>query len=466
VLTRVLGDQSSGRLYKALVESKLAASVKAFSYQFREPAMLFAEAQLRAGGPVDSARTALEHTLDAAATTPVTDEEVTRAKTALLKNIELELTNSERVGFDLTEWAALGDWRLMFLHRDRLEKVTPADVHRVAAAYLKPSNRTAGVFLPTDKPDRAVIPQVASVEQMVANYSGRAVVQAGEAFEASPANIDARTSHVALANGMQLTLLPKKTRGGTVNAQLVVRYGDVNSLVNKTAIAGLTAAMLSRGTTALARQQVRDSLDKLKASVNLVGGGNNVAITVETTGDKLPAVLALVASELRTPRFDSTEFEKLKQEQLATLEQQKSEPQTKAFIGIQQRMAPYPRGHPLRVSSSEEEIADISTATIDQVRQFHRDFYGASSADLSVVGDVNADSITAAARTLFGGWRSPRPLPGSCARLRPSTPRRSSSRHRTRPTRCSPRPRTSRSVTTIRTTRRWRSPTSCWAADS
>jgi zinc protease len=418
VLGQVLGDAPSGRLYKALVDGKLAASVSAFDLQLREPGMLFAMAQLRNGGPIDSARRVLEATLDQAAAAPVSAEEVARAKTALLKNIDLLLANSERVGFALTEWAAMGDWRLLFLYRDRLEKVTPADVQRAAAAYLKPANRTTGVFLPTDKPDRSTIPLIASVEPMVANYTGRAVVQAGEAFDVSPANIDARTSHVALSNGMQLTLLPKKTRGGKVFAQMVLRYGDVNTLSTRGAVSALTAAMLSRGTVALTRQQFKDSLDQLKARVTVGGGGNSVVANVETTRDKLPAVLALVASELRTPRFDSTEFEKLKQEQLATLEQAKGEPQAKAFIAIQQRMAPYPKGHPLHIPSSEEDIADVTATTVDQVRQFHRGFFGASNADLSVVGDVSGDSITTAARTLFGDWKSPQPF----ARLVRSTP--------------------------------------------
>lgn len=418
VLTRVVGDAPSGRLYKALVDTKLAAGAQAFNLQLREPGMLFAAAQLRSGGATDSARRVLEATLDAAAGAPVSAEEVTRAKTALLKNIDLLLANSEQVGFALTEWASMGDWRLLFLHRDRIEKVTPADVQRVAAAYLKPSNRTVGVFLPTEKPDRATMPMVAFIDQMVANYTGRAVVQAGEAFDASPANIDSRTTHAALANGMQLTLLPKKTRGGSVYAQLVLRFGDLTSLTNRMTVANLTTGMLSRGTQALTRQQVKDSLDKLKGRATISGGGNSVVVNMETTRERLPAVLALVASELRTPRFDSTEFEKLKQEQLAGLEQQKSEPQVKAVIAAQQRMNPHPKGHPLYTSAPDEDIASITSTTIGEVRQFHQDFYGASSADLSVVGDFDADSVTAVARSLFGDWKNPRPF----ARLVRTTP--------------------------------------------
>ena len=410
VLARVLGDQPSGRLYKALVDTKLAANIQSWAYQLDEPAMLFAVANLRANGSADSARTAMELTLNAAASSPMTAEEVSRAKTVILKNMELLLANSERVGFALSEWAAMGDWRLLFLHRDRVERVTPADVQRVAAAYLKPSNRTTGVFTPTEKPDRSTIPLVASVPQMVAGYTGHAAVQAGEVFDASPANIDARTTHATLANGMQLTLLPKKTRGGSVYAQLVLRYGDLASLTNTATTSAVTASMLSRGTMALTRQQVKDSLDKLKARVSIGGGGNNVVATIESNRENLPAVLSLVASELRTPRFDATEFDKLKQEQLAALEATKSEPQSKAIIAVQQRMSPFPHGHPLHTNSTEEDIADVSATTLEDVKKFHQDFFGASSADLSIVGDVDAAAITTTANTLFGDWATPRPF--------------------------------------------------------
>jgi len=105
-----------------------------------------------------------------------------------------------------------------------------------------------------------------------------------------------------------------------------------------------------------------------------------VIATIETTRDRLPAVLALVASELRTPRFDSTEFEKLKQEQLAALEQSKSEPQTRAFVGVQQRMKPIPQGTSAAHNTPRKTSPTSTAVTIDQVRQFHRDSMALHSA--------------------------------------------------------------------------------------
>ncbi len=61
-------------------------------------------------------------------------------------------------------------------------------------------------------------------------------------------------------------------------------------------------------------------------------------------GENLPAVLSLVAEVLRQPVFPDKEFDLLKQEQLASIEQQKSEPRPMAVIAFQRLMNPYPKG--------------------------------------------------------------------------------------------------------------------------
>jgi zinc protease len=410
VLEHILTNNPSGRVYKALIDTKLAGTVDGSAFQLREPSMLFVWAEVRKEQSIDSARKAMEAALDATAKSTFTIEEVDRAKTELLKDVELGLNNSEQVGYELSEWAAMGDWRLLFLNRDRIAKVTPADVQRVAAAYLKPSNRTVAVYLPTDAPDRAEIPALPNVAAMVADYKGKASVQAGEAFDASPANIDARTARTSLPNGAQLTLLPKQTRGNRVVAQVVLRVGSEQTLTGRVTASQLAAAMLSRGTTTLTRQQVKDSLDKLKAQVTIVPGGNNVVTTIETVRDNFIPVLALVAEELRHPRFDSAEFETLKQEQITQLAQVKSEPIVVTQLTLLRKLMNKPKGHPLYVATADESIAEITAATLAEAKAFHQQFYGASSADIAVVGDFDPETVKAAATRIFGDWKSPQPF--------------------------------------------------------
>ena len=214
VLTNILSDRPGGRLHIALVETKKAASVFRFLYQLKDPGIVLLGAEVRKDQSLDAARDEMFKTIDELGAMPPTKEEVERAKRALLKNIELNLNNSEFIGLTISDWAAQGDWRLLFFHRDRLRKVTPEDALRVATAYLKPSNRTVGLYLPVDKlPDRAEVPPPPNVTEMLKDYKGEAEVAAGEAFDTSPANIESRIRRLDLPNGLKVALLSKKTRG-------------------------------------------------------------------------------------------------------------------------------------------------------------------------------------------------------------------------------------------------------------
>ena len=113
--------------------------------------------------------------------------------TQILKQVELSLNNSEQVGLTLSDWDGMGDWRLLFLHRDRLKKVSVADVQRVWAKYFKPANRTVGLFYPTKSPERVETPARPDVLALVKDYKGDTAREQGEEFDASPANIEART---------------------------------------------------------------------------------------------------------------------------------------------------------------------------------------------------------------------------------------------------------------------------------
>lgn len=410
VLTQVLGDNPSGRLYKSLVETKKAARASAYNYQFRDPGIIGFSADLREGQPVEAAREVMVKTVEEAARTPFTEEEVTRAKTTLLKMMELTLNNSERAAIGLSEWAATGDWRLMFLHRDRIEAVKPADVTRVAATYLKPSNRTLGTFIPTAKPERSEMPPPVDMAKMMDGYKGRAAVAQGEAFDPSPANVEARVQRGELTGGMKYALLSKKTRGEMVSASLSFHWGTEAALNGKSDAAAYAGRMLMRGSKKHSRQQLQDEFDKLKARVMVDGGLTGGSVYVECPRASLPKVLELVAEVLREPAFDEKEFALLKQERLADLESQRSEPQTQGSIALWRTLTPqYAKGHPYYVPTLDERLAGLKDTTLEQARAFHKAFYGGSHAELAVVGDFEPKDVVTLSGKLFSDWKSPAP---------------------------------------------------------
>jgi zinc protease len=409
IAAKVLGDSPSGRLYQTLVESKKAATIRADAYQLKEPGVAIFSAEVRKESAIGETRDALLATIDAVASKPFTSEEVERARAALLKDIDLLLNDSTRVGRQLTEWAAMGDWRLLFLHRDRLKQVTTADVQRAATYYLKPDNRTIGLFIPTAEPNRTEVPPPPDLTTLLRDYKGNPAVSVGEAFDAAPANIDSRTQRVNLPNGMKLVLVPKETRGDVVSAVMRLNFGNEQDLAGYGISGRLTAQMLMRGTTKHTRQQIQDELDKLKARLTIAGGAIGVTVTIETIQSNLAKVVELASEILREPAFPATEFETLRQAQIAAMESQKTEPDAIASLAYRRLVNPYPKGDVRYVLTFDEELAALRDSTVDQLRNFHTGFYGASNAELTVVGEFDSEDISKVANAQFGSWNSPKP---------------------------------------------------------
>ncbi len=407
VLAHILSTRPAGRLYSRLVQTGLATSTSAGRGQFKEPGLLMAYARVQKDSPLEPAVEVLLATLDGFVDEPPTEEEVERAKTDFLKNIELAFNNPQGIALELSEWTSMGDWRLFFLHRDRLEAVTPDAVRRVAATYLRPTNRTLAFFYPVDEtPDRAEVPPPPDVAALVEDYTGREAVAEGEAFDPTPANIDARTRRLEFGNGFELALLPKQNRGDAVIVSFTLRFGTEAALRGKAAAASFAAAMLRRGTTSRSRQELEDEIDRLQANFGMGGSVLSLGGSIETTRTNLSPMLRLVNEVLREPAFDEAEFETLKQERLAAIERQMSEPQALAFSAFQRHLNQWPADHPRYVPSLEENLERLRTVMLDEAQEFWREFYGAQGGTMSVVGDFDPDEIRTLVEELLGSWTS------------------------------------------------------------
>jgi zinc protease len=406
----MLGHTPSGRLHKSLVETKKASTALADVIGLRQSGYVFFQANLRKEQSIADARDALLKAVDSLAAEPPTQEETERARVRILSAFEAVQRDPKRLGTLLSEWVAVGDWRLFFLHRDRIRKVSAADVSRVASAYLKPSNRTVGLFVPEEKPDRAAVPAVSDAEiaAMLQGYKGDAAVKEGEAFDPTPANIDARTVRSRIGD-LQLALLPKKTRGGNVVLRLALQMGDEKSLMHRAVAGNMAGAMLLLGTSRRTRQQVHDEFDRLKARGLVTGTATAVAASIETTREGLPDVMRLLAEVLRHPSFPASELEQVRQQTLANIESQRSEPNAVALNAVARHVNPYPKGDVRYVGTFDEQIAGYKAVTLEQVRAFHRDFYGASHGQLTIVGDFDPKEMAVLAKELFGGWKNKTP---------------------------------------------------------
>ena len=409
ILTRILTDEPSGRLYKALVESKKAASASGYDLDLHDPGALLLFAEVRADQPLDRARETMLAVVEGFKDHPATAEEVERARRKILTAREQAASDSQRLALGLSEWAAQGDWRLYFLHRDRIEAVTPDQVNAAASKYLKRNNRTLGVYIPTESPERVPVPETPGLASMIGDYKGRADIAQGEAVDATPEAIESQVRRSALPEGLKVAVLPKKTRGETVVLRLTLRYGDAESLKGQSAAAQLLPPLMVRGTRSLDRQQIQDELDRLHARLMGIGGAGAAMFSLQTKKADLPAALELLRQVLREPTLPADQFALLKQERLAMLEQQKTDPRFLGMNQMQRLLGDYPADDVRYSPTVEEQIERLKAAEVDQARRLHGEFLGAEHGELAIVGDFDPEAILPAVSKALAGWKASRP---------------------------------------------------------
>ncbi len=408
-LAEVMTVAPAGRLYQALVEARKATTVDNWSATLHDPGFVMFSAQVPVTDSLADARAAMLATLEGVAARPITDAEVDRVRTKALKQFDETMADPNRLNMRLTEAIATGDWRLFFLERDRWRAVTAADVQRVALSWLKPSNRTLGEFLPEASSDRAPAPPAVDIAAMVRDYRGDPAVATGEMLDPSPASLDARSVRFALPNGMKVALLPKKTRGGTVRLTIRLHQGDEKSLFGQAPRGALAAAMLMRGTLTKSRQQIEDALDRASAKLGVGGSEASTSVNGVSVRAQLADTLKLVAEILRQPSFPAAEFDQIKREQLAGLEDMRADPGSIAERALERHGNPYPPGDVRYVPTLDEEIAALGATTRDDVAQYYARFAGGANGEMALVGDFDPDAVKALLAQLFGAWGSPAP---------------------------------------------------------
>jgi zinc protease len=168
---------------------------------------------------------------------------------------------------------------------------------------------------------------------------------------------------------VKVVLLPKKTRGGTVTATFIARFGDEKSLFGKVAIGELTGATLMRGTKSKSRQQIQDEMDRLKAQISVSGGVNNATIHIQTTEANLAGALkaggrdsaraGIPGGRVRTGAQAERGRNRGRQERSAGVGGAGAQPHDEQHVPA--------RRCPLR-RHADEDIEDLNKVTLDEVR--------------------------------------------------------------------------------------------------
>jgi zinc protease len=425
LLAGIISQAPNGRLYKALVESELATNAFARPDDAHDPGLFSVDASCQPD-KLETVKDVLIKTIESLGEKPFTTDEVNKAKLRSKRQAELRQSNAQGMGMALSSAAARGDWRLLFIERDRIANVTAADVNRVAKTYFQKQNRTIGMYIPSKSAERLSIPEAPAIASIVKDYKGGKVAAAGEAFDPSPANLEARTK-VLDEGKLKIGMLQKKNRGQTVALVITMHYGNPESLKGLTTAANLLPGMMMAGTKRHDRQELREELESLGIQIRPGAGGGGfrrgrrgggggggslgqLTFSVEAKRDTLAQGLALLKEILREPAFPDEEFDVTKSRMRSMLSSGRTEPLSLANNKLSRSLSPYLVDDVRYAPTIEESLARYKSVHLSDIKKLYNTQLGASKVEVGIVGDFDPTSTVKLIKDMLAGWTSKVPV--------------------------------------------------------
>jgi zinc protease len=391
LIGNLLSTGKSSRLYQRLVyDDQIATGVNAYG-DLREIGGLFViEATAKPGGDLAKVEQALDEELARFLSTGPTPAELQRVKTGFRAGF---VRGVERIGGFGGKSDALAQGEVFAgrpdFYKTRLQRVagaTAAQIRTVANRWLSDGDYTLEVLpygehrVAASGADRSKLPE-----------SG-----------APPGARFPQFERATLSNGLEI-VLARDTAIPQVRFSLLLDAGYAADQFGIPGTASLAMAMLDEGTRTRSSIGISDELAALGANLATGSGLDMSAVTLEALKDKLDASLAVYADVILNPSFPRADFERLKRQRLAQIQQEKADP-----IGMALRVFPgllYGSGHayanPWTGSGTEESTGRISR---DDLVRFHRTWFKPNNATLIVVGATTMGEIRPKLERAFAAW--------------------------------------------------------------
>ena len=442
VAAAVLGGLASSRLDNALVRTEqTAVRVSAFMQPFQRVSLFEVQVDVKPGQDADAVSRRLDQIIEEFVRTGPTEDEVRRT---VMRTLSGRIQGLEQVGGFGGKAVALAEGMLYAddpsFYRTRLEQlasVTPAQVHAamqrwltrpVYALRVDPGEREAYEEAPGVTGSRApgqtsavtsARTQLASAEAPSQRPRYFREPQPGEQPLAPLPFVDRPMPPVGdapaldfpdiqrsrLSNGIQV-VYARRTVVPVTRVSVEFNAGIAADPANRLGTQQLMLNLLEEGTTSLNSVQLAEAQERLGATVGTGASLDRTVVSLTALTPNLGPSLDLLNDVIRNPAFEPSEVERLRQQQLAAIAAEMTQPS-----GIAARALPsvlYGEAHPYGKPGTGTGTADaVGAVTRDELIRFHQTWIRPDNATIYAVSDLPLADLVAQLESRFGGWQPP-----------------------------------------------------------
>jgi zinc protease len=439
-LGRLLSDGRDSPLFKVIVEErKLAPEASAFSSTLEITGTFRFRIRAFPSTPLDDVERGIKDALARFETERFADEDLARIRAQFETSFYNRLSSVLGKAFQLASYSEFaGSPGYLTTDIERILAVTKDDVWRVYNTYVKDKPYVLTSFVPKGKPELAAshAERFPVQEENIAEAGVTREATGGSDIGPLPSSFDrsvepARAQQPALSlpevwahtyqNGLKIYGI-RHTELPLVQFGLTLRGGEMLDDPARVGVANLMTDIMMEGTKGRTPVELEKAIDNLGASIGMFTGREAITIQANALASKLPQVYGLFEEILLEPRWDTTEFARIKREAVEGINRQRVNPAAVAS-NVFSRLAygdDHIFSHP--TAGTAEVVASL---TINDVRAFYEKHYSPSVAYITIVGDITKDEAVRLFQPLETKWVAgpvtipayPLPRPGTRPRL-------------------------------------------------
>lgn len=411
VLSFILSRGKNSRLYRALVDRNLAADVASEPSKMFDEGLYATEALLTSEAGHEDVKNIILKVYRDIREQGVTQEEFQRAVNQLHAQFAYARDGSYSLAAQLSTAIAAGDWTLFSSYLDRLQKIQPEDIRRIAKDYLRDSTMTVAFLTSKTLPENSeTVPDVFKNPIHEEDFQEVPPDEKTEAQDLPPQQILpgapsspiklAENIHIKTFGDIKLFTLPSEVPDVvTITGSF---YGGGYSFAKSSVVASLTSSLLEEGTKQHNKFQLSELLDGKGAEISFQNDYARLSFHARCLKKDTYLLFQILAEELQSPLFSEEEFEKQKEQHKVRLMQSLSDTGARAANELSRLL--YPPQHPNYESPFEEQLQELKDVRVEDVREFYETHYGSQQLRFVVVGDFIQQDIEEAVRKYFKDW--------------------------------------------------------------
>jgi zinc protease len=393
VISNVIGDGRTSRLYRKLVETeRLASETFAYNNTGRYPGWFSVNAELLKGKDRAKTEAILFSELEKLATEPISDEELSRARRKILANFVFSRESVHSLADAVaraTIYTGGGDVPKFYGdYLKRLAAITKDDIQKAAKKYFA-------------KNSAAIVWSVPNDEKKTGSNSRSRLRDAAARADREPASGGATFSLAAakrtvLPNGLVVITL-EDHRLPVVVASLAIKDVMLREPADKSGIAAFTGGLLEEGTDKHKGPEIAALIEDTGGSMNLASSGGSLKVLTPDTD----LGLGLFFECLSRPNFPADAIERQRDQQLSAIDDAETQPRNRASALFRKLVyGNHPFGRP---SLGKKELVEKFTAA--DCKAFHDSVVAPNNAILVLVGDFKNDEILKKVEAFTKDWK-------------------------------------------------------------